>query len=299
MAQNLARTLCTEEDKVNCPFYFKNGACRYGDHCIRRHLKPTKTVTLLFPHMYQNSPKEIAISEGNPVPPKEIKEAIEKFEDFYQEVFLELATFGEIEEMHVCDNIVNHLIGNVLVKFVSEDDSENCKKNITGRTYKGRLVVPEYSPVTDFKDGRCRQFESGACKRGGNCNFMHMKVVSKDLLKECYKHMYKENPQYKERRKEEKIKIKEESKNKSRKNNYENSFSSKSSRSPVPESKKNFKDKTFNPSISGENTKSISRHKEDTISNSSKENKKYDDHKKIKKSNKEKEALKYRHKYDK
>lgn len=282
MAQNLARTLCTEEDKVNCPFYFKNGACRYGDHCIRRHLKPTKTVTLLFPHMYQNSPKEIAISEGNPVPPHDIKEAIQKFEDFYQEVFLELATFGEIEEMHVCDNIVNHLIGNVLVKFVSEDDSENCKKNITGRTYCSRLVVPEYSPVTDFKDGRCRQFESGACKRGGNCNFMHMKVVSKDLLKACYKQMYKENPQYKERWKEEKKKINDAvhvTKEKDRSRRRESSSSRKGSHSPVQDRRGSVRDKNIDISHIKEEDVKDDRHQRTKDQNSShaKEEKTFED----------------------
>ena len=68
MAQDFARIFCTEEDKENCPFYFKNGACRYGEKCSRRHLKPSKSPTLLFPHMYQNTPISIALAEGNNVP---------------------------------------------------------------------------------------------------------------------------------------------------------------------------------------------------------------------------------------
>ena len=77
-----------------------------------------------------------------------MREAIDHFENFFSEVFLELAQFGEIEEMHVCDNIGDHLIGNTYVKFVSEDDAENVKKNISGRYYAGKLIIPEYSPVT-------------------------------------------------------------------------------------------------------------------------------------------------------
>ena len=34
-ATHLARIHGTEEDKVNCPFYFKIGACRHGDRCSR------------------------------------------------------------------------------------------------------------------------------------------------------------------------------------------------------------------------------------------------------------------------
>lgn len=64
MARNLSRVHCTEEDKVNCPFYFKNGACRYGDKCTRRHLKPSISQTLLFPRMYDSNPLAIAMAEG-------------------------------------------------------------------------------------------------------------------------------------------------------------------------------------------------------------------------------------------
>jgi splicing factor U2AF subunit len=41
MADRLAKKYGTEDDKVNCPFYFKIGACRHGDSCTRLHNKPT------------------------------------------------------------------------------------------------------------------------------------------------------------------------------------------------------------------------------------------------------------------
>lgn len=40
----------------------------------------------------------------------------EQFEDFFEEVYQELTKFGEISEMNVCDNLGDHLIGNVYVK---------------------------------------------------------------------------------------------------------------------------------------------------------------------------------------
>jgi hypothetical protein len=39
-----------------------------------------------------------------------------QFEDFYEEVFEELSKFGTVEEMNVCDNLGDHLVGNVYVK---------------------------------------------------------------------------------------------------------------------------------------------------------------------------------------
>ena len=40
MAYLLARVFGTEEDKVNCSFFFKIGACRHGEKCTRLHYKP-------------------------------------------------------------------------------------------------------------------------------------------------------------------------------------------------------------------------------------------------------------------
>ena len=90
--------------------------------------------------------------------------AIEEFHNFYAEVFLELAKYGEIEDMQVCDNLSDHMFGNLYCKFVSEDDAAKCRKEITGRMYGGKLVVPEFSPVSNFSEGRCRQYEDGTCK---------------------------------------------------------------------------------------------------------------------------------------
>lgn len=45
------------------------------------------------------------------------EEAQEHFDDFFEDVFVELEDkYGEIEEMNVCDNLGDHLVGNVYVK---------------------------------------------------------------------------------------------------------------------------------------------------------------------------------------
>uniref|UniRef100_A0A2K5BY89 U2 small nuclear RNA auxiliary factor 1 like 4 n=1 Tax=Aotus nancymaae TaxID=37293 RepID=A0A2K5BY89_AOTNA len=83
MAEYLVSIFGTEKDKVNCSFYFKIGACRHGDRCSWLHNKPT----------------------------------------FSQEVFRELQEkYGEIEEMNVCDNLGDHLVGNVYVKVGCHDN---------------------------------------------------------------------------------------------------------------------------------------------------------------------------------
>jgi splicing factor U2AF subunit len=45
------------------------------------------------------------------------EEAQEHFDNFFEDVFIELEDkYGEIEEMNVCDNLGDHLVGNVYVK---------------------------------------------------------------------------------------------------------------------------------------------------------------------------------------
>lgn len=89
--------------------------------------------------------------------------------------------------MHVCDNIGDHMVGNVYIKYYNESDAESAVKGLLGRYYCGKPIAIEYSPVTDFKEARCRLFVEGQCDRGGYCNFMHLKHISKDLKREVRK----------------------------------------------------------------------------------------------------------------
>lgn len=110
-----------------------------------------------------------------------------QFEDFYEEVFEELAKFGHVEEMHVLDNHSDHMVGNVYAKFKREEDAAQALAALNGRFYGGRQLVAEFCPVTDFKEARCRQFDEGTCARGYLCNFMHIKEVPRSVLRSVVK----------------------------------------------------------------------------------------------------------------
>lgn len=183
MAEHLASIFGTEKDRVNCPFYFKIGACRHGDRCSRLHNKPTISQTILIPNMYQNPVLNAPLGpDGLPVQvaPEEV---MEHYEDFYEDVFEELAKYGEIENLNVCDNLADHMVGNVYVKFKDEESAAKALQALQGRYYAGRPVNAEFSPVTDFREATCRQYEENTCNRGGYCNFMHIKPIGKDLRK--------------------------------------------------------------------------------------------------------------------
>src|SRR3954451_8165359 len=63
MANYLASIFGTEQDKVNCSFYYKIGACRHGDRCSRKHVKPSYSQTILLPNLYQ---KYVLLIEFSP-----------------------------------------------------------------------------------------------------------------------------------------------------------------------------------------------------------------------------------------
>eukprot|EP01018_Ginkgo_biloba_P018209 Gb_08695 [translate_table: standard] len=46
-------------------------------------------------------------------------------------------------------------------------------------TERGRPIIVDFSPVTDFREATCRQYEENTCNRGGYCNFMHLKKISR------------------------------------------------------------------------------------------------------------------------
>ncbi|XP_003747118.1 splicing factor U2af 38 kDa subunit [Galendromus occidentalis] len=186
MAEYLASIFGTEKDKVNCSFYFKIGACRHGDRCSRIHNKPTFSQTILLQNLYHNPQNTAQTADGSHTNMTE-EEMQEHFDNFFEDVFVELEDkYGEIEEMNVCDNLGDHLVGNVYVKFRKEDDAEKAVKELNNRWFAGRPVVAELSPVTDFREACCRQYEMGECTRSGFCNFMHLRPISRELRKELY-----------------------------------------------------------------------------------------------------------------
>ena len=186
MARHLASIYATEKDRVNCPFYLKIGSCRHGDRCSRRHTRPAASQTILITGLYTNPVLSAPIGvDGLPMPIN-IDEKIAQFEDFFEDVFHEMAKFGEIEEMHVVDNLGDHLVGNVYVKFFEEDSANNAIRGLQGRFYWGRAIQVELCPVVDFKQASCRQQVENECRFGGQCNYLHIIPPDRDLAKRTY-----------------------------------------------------------------------------------------------------------------
>ena len=193
MAERLASIHGTEKDKVNCSFYYKIGACRHGDECSRKHIKPQYSPTILIPNVWLNPTtsfrdRSTSLSSTTSTSSLSPSQIDQMFDQFWQDFFIEISgRYGEVEDMKVCDNIGDHLIGNVYIKFRNYEQASNAVSSINKRFYAGRPLYAEFSPVTDFRESCCRQFEVGECTRGGVCNFMHVRRPSRQLENDLYR----------------------------------------------------------------------------------------------------------------
>ncbi|CAE7192341.1 unnamed protein product [Rhizoctonia solani] len=177
MASHLANIFGTEQDRVNCSFYYKIGACRHGDRCSRKHIRPPFSQTILLPNVYHNP-------AHNPNASYTDDQLQQDFDTTYEDLYCELAKYGNLVELHVCDNVGDHLIGNVYARYEWETEAQAAVDAMNNRWYAGRPLYAELSPVTDFREACCRQNENGECNRGGFCNFMHLRLASKKLVSE-------------------------------------------------------------------------------------------------------------------
>ena len=180
MADYLASIFATEKDKVNCSFYFKIGACRHGLKCTKLHNMPAFSQTVLLKHLYLSPLNSIQnAGERSNYTEDELQQ---HFDDTYEELFVEMEDkYGEIEELNICENICEHLLGNTYVKFRYEEDAEKAVQDLNNRWFNGKPIYAELSPVTDFHEASCSQYQSQDCPRGAFCNFLHLKSISRSL----------------------------------------------------------------------------------------------------------------------
>lgn len=78
------------------------GACRHGDRCSRKHIKPPFSQTILLPNVYHNPAHD-------PVCKLTDRELQEGFDAVYEDLYCELSKFGHLLELHVSKIFPFHL----------------------------------------------------------------------------------------------------------------------------------------------------------------------------------------------
>ncbi|KAG2735553.1 hypothetical protein G9P44_001767 [Scheffersomyces stipitis] len=169
------------EDRLPCTFYNKIGACRHGEKCSRKHIRPLTSFTILLPNLYQN-PK-LNKNEGEELNPKQLQQ---NFDQFFKDIFVKFATLGEIKELVVCENENNHLNGNVYVRFKTKQEAAEATLLLNQEWFNARPVHCELSPVSSFPEANCRAYETSSCTRGDHCNFMHVRHPTQSLVESLF-----------------------------------------------------------------------------------------------------------------
>ncbi|XP_036918689.1 putative U2 small nuclear ribonucleoprotein auxiliary factor 35 kDa subunit-related protein 1 [Sturnira hondurensis] len=167
----------TEKDQINCPFYSKTGACRFGDRCSRKHNFPTSSPTLLIRSMFTTfGMEQCRRDDYDPEASLEYseEETYQQFLDFYEDVLPEFKNVGKVVQFKVSCNLEPHLRGNVYVQYQSEEECQAALSLFNGRWYAGRQLRCEFCPVTRWKAAICGLFERKQCPRGKYCNFLHV-----------------------------------------------------------------------------------------------------------------------------
>lgn len=70
------------------------------------------------------TPEGVRIAQGEQFDDNIYEVARKHLETFYDEVFHELAKYGEIEDLIIADNVSEHMLGNIYVKYFMEEDAE-------------------------------------------------------------------------------------------------------------------------------------------------------------------------------
>lgn len=58
-----------------------------------------------------------------------------------------------------------------------EEDAEKAQDALNERWFGGEAVAAELSPVTNFREACCRDYEMGECTRGGLRTFDMVQLV--------------------------------------------------------------------------------------------------------------------------
>ncbi|KAL2630551.1 hypothetical protein R1flu_015237 [Riccia fluitans] len=62
-------------------------------------------------------------------------------QNFYEDIFEELGKYGELESLNVCDNLADHMVGNVYFQFREEEQAAAVLQALQWRFYAGRPIV--------------------------------------------------------------------------------------------------------------------------------------------------------------
>lgn len=91
-------------------------------------------------NLYQNPANVPPLPDGRPGCTLTEDELQQNFDNFFADMFWEMEEkYGDVVDMNVCDNLGDHLVGNVYIMFKNEEDAEKAVMDLNNRWYNGKL----------------------------------------------------------------------------------------------------------------------------------------------------------------
>ncbi|XP_065559282.1 U2 small nuclear ribonucleoprotein auxiliary factor 35 kDa subunit-related protein 2-like isoform X2 [Artemia franciscana] len=169
------------EGLINCPFFSKVGACRFGDRCSRYHEKPVISTTVLIPNFYTNLKWDIGKDDKSDQGLEfEDSEIYHHFREFYEDVEPEFRKAGKVSQFRVSMNCEPHLRGNVYVEFSRCQGAAKAFLQFQGRFYGGKQLAVLFINTPDWNSSVCGWYFTRRCPREKTCNFLHVFRNPKD-----------------------------------------------------------------------------------------------------------------------
>lgn len=179
----------TAEKEPNlCPFYEKTGACSKGYLCDLIHRNYPLARCLVFHHLYPDPqlfvdhlpPGELSI-------PEKVQQNL--LDAFYLDIYDVLRGFGQIDDILVCGNRADHLVGNVLVLFREVDAAVRAQLILSDQYYAGRPIHITASPILRLSNAVCKRAHD--CPNGDKCQYIHPMDPSPHIYRECFSSLIK------------------------------------------------------------------------------------------------------------
>lgn len=141
-----------------CEFFTKTGCCRHWNVCKKLHIEPEISKVIVLKGINRSS-MDVRLNE----------------QEVFDDIYLGVSQYGELEDFILCRNLSPHLRGNVYIKYKNINDSSKALKSLNQRRFGGYKVKASFISLNDIRNSQCSQYRDfGYCERGAVCNFIHI-----------------------------------------------------------------------------------------------------------------------------
>ncbi|RCK56429.1 Splicing factor U2AF subunit [Candida viswanathii] len=180
------------EGLLLCWFYTKVGACHHGEKCVKRHINPTTSYTIKLSNLYDNPLAKKRHRKPAEIKSKKGPEVDETVAEPASESTTESTTQSPQENTdRPAEDTSISLQDEPEVELTEDEIQANfdyaCNTELNSEWFNEKPVYSSLSPVSDFGEALCHEYDSGDCERDGNCNYMHLRYSSPAMQNKMFR----------------------------------------------------------------------------------------------------------------